>query len=534
MLVKFEFSVDPKNIGYQNIDEYKCSTIVQKEQLVSKMRWKLFHALQELKKKRINGPDNLQGSQIEQLDRILQENSDFDNNYGFKSTKNAPPNSLLTGFEEEFFGDTAKLQTRKFSNDVQEQIKNDLSKLKSINKVLIKSDKTNNWYTIEVTDYKRELRNAITTDYRLLDDSEVEKINKEAAYLANQLGISDRIDKMSLETAFITVKDHKSDFPAKYNFRLINPAKSQMGRVSKVILERVNKEIRRKLGLNQWQSSNEALEWFHRIPQHDSKEMKFIQCDITNFYPSISENLMKKALVWAANYTYLSELAIEVIMHSRRTVLFDGKHTWCKRDNPKFDIGQGSFDGAESSELIGLFMIDQVVNVHEVLPKDHFGLYRDDILGVDSGGGPKIERDKKKIVKIFKDLGLHITTEATTRRVHFLDFVLDLDKKIHKPFQKPNSNIVYVNQKSNHPPKVLANIPKGVENRLVKLSSNKECFDEEKGAFQKALNVAGYRYSLSMDNERGAIGLESKLTQNIHFSSQNNCDLVQSTIQFLH
>ena len=42
--------------------------------------------------------------------------------------------------------------------------------------------------------------------------------------------------------------------------------------------------------------------------------------------------------------------------------------------------------------------------------------------------------------------------EANTRRAQFLDFILDLDKSIHKPYQKPNANIVYVSQKSNHPP----------------------------------------------------------------------------------
>ena len=154
----------------------------------------------------------------------------------------------------------------------------------------------------------------------------------------------------------------------------------------------------------------------------------------------------------------MSKLAIKIILHSRRTILYDGNDTWSKIENSKFDLAQGAFDGAEGSELIGLFMLDQVVNVHKVLPREDIGLYRDDVLGIDSGGGPKIERDKKKIVKIFKDHGLKLTTEATTRRVNFLDFVLDLDKNIHKPFQKPNSNVVYVSKKSNHPPKVLANI----------------------------------------------------------------------------
>ena len=76
--------------------------------------------------------------------------------------------------------------------------------------------------------------------------------------------------------------------------------------------------------------------------------------------------------------------------------------------------------------------------------------------------------------------------------------MLDLDEKIHRPFHKPNANVVYVNQKSNHPPQVLKNIPTGVEIRLSKLSSNEACFNSEKPLFQKALNEAGYQHEPSM------------------------------------
>ena len=177
--------------------------------------------------------------------------------------------------------------------------------------------------------------------------------------------------------------------------------------------------------------------------------------------------------------------------------MFDGFNTGYKKENSRFDVGIGAFDGAEVAELIGLYMLDLVVNVHQVLPRNSFGLYRDDILGIVRGSGPIIERVKKKIVDIFKKECLQITAEANTRRVNFLDFMLDLDEKIHRPFHKPNANVVYVNQKSNHPPQVLKNIPKGVEIRLSKLSRNAACFNE-KPLFQKALNEAGYQHELSM------------------------------------
>ena len=45
------------------------------------------------------------------------------------------------------------------------------------------------------------------------------------------------------------MKDHKENFDAKLPCRLITPAKSEMGKVSKQILNAINQELRRKLCL---------------------------------------------------------------------------------------------------------------------------------------------------------------------------------------------------------------------------------------------------------------------------------------------
>ena len=44
--------------------------------------------------------------------------------------------------------------------------------------------------------------------------------------------------------AFITYKDHKEDFNLRPKVRLINPSMSFIGKISKQILEKANKEIR--------------------------------------------------------------------------------------------------------------------------------------------------------------------------------------------------------------------------------------------------------------------------------------------------
>ena len=41
--------------------------------------------------------------------------------------------------------------------------------------------------------------------------------------------------------AYITVKDHKEGFPQKLSFQLINPSKSDIRKISKNLLDKINK-----------------------------------------------------------------------------------------------------------------------------------------------------------------------------------------------------------------------------------------------------------------------------------------------------
>ena len=65
----------------------------------------------------------------------------------------------------------------------------------------------------------------------------------------------------------------------------------------------------------------------------------------------------------------------EIIMHSRRSLLFNGGFNWVKQDGTDFDVTMGSYDGAEVCELVGLYMLHLLSNCFD--QKD-LGLYRDD------------------------------------------------------------------------------------------------------------------------------------------------------------
>ena len=155
----------------------------------------------------------------------------------------------------------------------------------------------------------------------------------------------------------------------------------------------------------------------------------------------------------------------------------------------------GCFDGAEVCELVVTFILNKLKNVFQ---NDTFGLYRDDGFAVIKRlAGPKIERLKKNVVKIFKDYGLNITIEANLHTVNYLDVTFDLQKGTYLPYRKPDNPPVYVNSCSNHLPTVIKQLPKSISKRLSDLSSNENCFEKTKPAYRDALNKSGFQEKLS-------------------------------------
>ena len=78
-------------------------------------------------------------------------------------------------------------------------------------------------------------------------------------------GLESRVEIFSEGEAFITVKDHKEGFPYKIEVRLINPAKPQIAKITKVKLQEINAELRTITRLNQLQSTSDAISWFDSL-----------------------------------------------------------------------------------------------------------------------------------------------------------------------------------------------------------------------------------------------------------------------------
>ena len=74
--------------------------------------------------------------------------------------------------------------------------------------------------------------------------------------------------------SYITIKDDKEDFPNKISCKLINPSKSNIGEISKTILDKIITKIVSLTNVNQWTNSITVMEWYETIPNKD--QYKFV------------------------------------------------------------------------------------------------------------------------------------------------------------------------------------------------------------------------------------------------------------------
>ena len=163
--------------------------------------------------------------------------------------------------------------------------------------------------------------------------------------------------------SYITTKDHKEHFPNKISCRLINPSKSDIGKIIKTILDKIITKIASLTNLNQWKNSTSVTEWYKTIPNKD--QYWFIIFDIENFYPSISLELFNEALNFAKTLTDISETDVSIMMQACNTLLFNDSKPWLKKfGNKDFDVPMGCFDEAEVCELVGSLILTKLCDVY--------------------------------------------------------------------------------------------------------------------------------------------------------------------------
>lgn len=465
---RFNLNYSKKNIPVQSKNEYKIQLIAKTENLIKRMRWKALYFLGKLE----------------------QSNK---NSYGFKSRKCPPVVEETVGFENDLMDMIKNVEFRNINNNFQTKLSEDMEKVKNCPQIIVSADKSRNMYLIDKPEYVKHLTDNISKTYKKGKSSDIDKINKGTFKIIKELGIDQRVERLQETDAYITVKDHKLDFENRPSFRLINPSKSDIGKISKNILDRLNFNTKAATSINQWRNTHNVINWFKNLP--DKTQLKFVQFDIESFYPSISPELFKKSLDFAKQHSLISNTELEIIHQARKSLLFSEGQTWVKRNgSPDFDVPMGCFDGAEVCEMVGNFLLNKLLTTFE---KENIGLYRDDGLGVlKCCSGPDTERKKKKIIKVFKENGLNITINTGLTIVDFLDVKFNLANSSFMPYRKPNDLPVYIHKESNHPPTIKKELPRMISKRVSELSSNEQIFNRACPMYEKALKDSGFEEKL--------------------------------------
>jgi hypothetical protein len=244
-------------------------------------------------------------------------------------------------FENDLIDMIETIKFKKVNDQFLDKLSEEVKKVNTSNNVFVFADKTKNIYETTPENYNKILRESITKTYKLSDENIMDTINEELYKISKDLSIEDRIETMRKQEAFITIKDHKENFEVNPTYRLINPAKGELGKVSKIILDNINDTIRTKLKINQWKNTQSVIKWFNNIS--NKTQYSFLTFDITEFYPSITEDLLDKAISWAQTMITIPKQHITTIKHARKSFLFNNGNPWIKRNNDSlFDVTMGS------------------------------------------------------------------------------------------------------------------------------------------------------------------------------------------------
>ena len=121
------------------------------------------------------------------MESIFYENDDEDSydvnrsdTFGFAFDRFPPQNEALRPFEMDLYKLARSITFKPMTNSFQKSLQKDIQSIKSSNKMFVAADKTTNIYKMDVDNYRKLLRDNITSTYKKADKSLTKKVNQEA------------------------------------------------------------------------------------------------------------------------------------------------------------------------------------------------------------------------------------------------------------------------------------------------------------------------------------------------------------------
>ena len=248
--VKFDYST--KDIPIPSQPDYARRMIEKVGSLVHRMRWKAFFFLKK------------------------NPSTTSKETFGFKSSRPTPFIPELKPFEDGIYDLIANIKTKTTRCAFQDKLREDARNIRNSADVFVAADKTRNFYKVSKDQYDELITTSVTKAYKKAPKNSFDNVNAEASTIASDLDLDDRIDVMAKRNAFLTLKDHKANFDNDPTCRLLNPAKSELGLISKAILDKITSAVKQSTKANQWKSTAEAINWFKAIQnKHECSFMMF-------------------------------------------------------------------------------------------------------------------------------------------------------------------------------------------------------------------------------------------------------------------
>ena len=195
----------------------------------------------------------------------------------------------MKNFENELLLMVKNIEFKNVKNKFHEKLKEDINEIKTSDKMFVGADKSRHISKMEKQQYPKLLTENITETYKKSNKKKISNINFTAKKITEKLSI----ERMEESEAYITIKEPKDEFHNKIPCQLINPSKCNLGKFSKVILNKINQHIVASMNINQWKNTQNVLNWFDKI-ENKRDIAAFIPFDIENFYPSITMKLLYK------------------------------------------------------------------------------------------------------------------------------------------------------------------------------------------------------------------------------------------------
>lgn len=472
-----------------------------------------------------------------------REPTKFDKKYGIKTRKSPPNIPALDNFELDMLNmvkGLKKKKKQKYMNPRLQKINETFKKIKDDDMLKVPADKTMNIYSIDYNKYNELILTELRKKYRIAEKSELDSINTSIKEICEEIGISNKIEVFTPLTPRFTFKDHKETFNINPSIRLISPCISDIGNISKKILDSIIPNIKQKITNHLWISSDEVIDWFKNISIRSNSML--ISFDIDAYYPSITPQLFKDAISFAKTLTSITKIETDIVNLARRSIIKYDNKLWTRNNRDlNFDITMGSADSSQATDVVGLYILQKL---SEEIPELKGGLYRDDALFYINGSIRIVKNTKTKIKKIFNDLGLTITFNENYKTVNFLDLTLDIINKTYEPYHKPNQALYYIDNRSNHPPSMKAAIIPNISKRLSKISINEDKFNKNREYYNEAIKKSGYNkkiqyiknhnvehtnfrtnvniisYNRVMNRNRNKIGTNNRTDNNISTSTR--------------